>query len=414
MSASPVRDVAVDRCVGGVTPTGLRVVAQHVPGSRCVGVTLVVGCGFVDERVGQAGYAHLIEHLLHQWSTGPGGDFLDAQVHRRGGMSNSRTYRHHTEYTAVAPASEVIWTSASHRLVWPRLDDEAVAAEVRVIAREVDEVTLDRPLGAFPWLQLPDALFTSYRETHDPFTKTAPVTGSEDGGLRELFERTYTPGRAVLAVVGAIEPDAVLADLDAARVESTDAELVATRVPVDRCRSDLPRHLVRVDGRLPGTARAEARELDLPRDISWRAAAMVAAEVLSEQGGPTFSIGLFGPLRGPDCSLLVGTELTPLSPVSTDRDRGVAVTSAVERAAEHPPAYDEIERARGNVRFAIESEFAGCASHSAFLAREQLFGYPPNTLLAAVDALDLEQVVAVLSIAANSDAGSVTITGRAS
>jgi predicted Zn-dependent peptidase len=69
---------------------------------------------------------------------------------------------------------------------------------------------LNRPYGAFPWLQLPQIAFESFANTHDGYGSFVDLESSTVDDATDFFSRYYAPGNAVLCIGG---------DLDVAETE---------------------------------------------------------------------------------------------------------------------------------------------------------------------------------------------------
>jgi len=66
---------------------------------------------------------------------------------------------------------------------------------------------LNRPYGAFPWLQLPQIAFESFANTHDGYGSFVDLESSTVADATDFFHRYYAPGNAVLCLGGDLDVD---------------------------------------------------------------------------------------------------------------------------------------------------------------------------------------------------------------
>jgi zinc protease len=64
---------------------------------------------------------------------------------------------------------------------------------------------LNRPYGAFPWLQLPQIAFESFANTHDGYGSFVDLESSTVDDATDFFSRYYAPGNAVLCIGGDLD-----------------------------------------------------------------------------------------------------------------------------------------------------------------------------------------------------------------
>jgi zinc protease len=79
-----------------------------------------------------------------------------------------------------------------------------------VVKEEIRVNVLNRPYGAFPWLQLPPIAFDSFANTHDGYGSFVDLESSTVDDAADFFDKYYAPGNAVLCIGG---------DLDVAETE---------------------------------------------------------------------------------------------------------------------------------------------------------------------------------------------------
>jgi len=193
-------------------PNGLRVVLAPDASAPVVGVSVHYDVGFRSEPEGRTGFAHLFEHLMFQ-----GSESLEKLAHFRhvqssGGTFNGSTHPDYTDYYQVLPSAalERALFLEADRMRAPKITEENLRNQIDVVKEEIRVNVLNRPYGAFPWLQLPQIAFESFANTHDGYGSFVDLESSTVADATDFFSRYYAPGNAVLCVGG---------DLDVAETE---------------------------------------------------------------------------------------------------------------------------------------------------------------------------------------------------
>jgi len=201
---------------------GLLLAVQPLPESPVASVQLWMEAGASDEDPRQAGVAHLVEHMLFKGTARRGIGQAAAEVEALGGDLNAwtswdETVIHATlEAGAATEAVDVVLDMASSSLLdATELDREklVVLEEIRGYEDDPDTVAGDRLLhlvfGPHPYGR--------------PVIGWPATVGALDRASVESFWRThYHPARAILAVAGPIDADALAADV-AQRIASWPA-----------------------------------------------------------------------------------------------------------------------------------------------------------------------------------------------
>lgn len=202
--------------VEGVTeyrlPNGLRVLLapdDAVPRAT-VNITYLVGSR--DEGRGEAGMAHLLEHMQFKGTATLTATALREEFARRGMMANGTTSPDRTNYYATFPSSEdnLEWLlrMEADRMVNSRIEAEDLRSEMPVVLNEM-EIGQTRPDRVL--LQALNA--TAY--AWHPYGK-ANIGTREDVEhvsipmLRAFYRRYYQPDNAVLLIGGKFDLDWVL------------------------------------------------------------------------------------------------------------------------------------------------------------------------------------------------------------
>src|SRR5687767_7956482 len=143
---------------------GLRVVLQPDRTAPAVAVLVRYDVGFRSEPEGRTGFAHLFEHLMFEGSTS-----LEKLRHAQLVQSNGGTFNGHTTPDATvyfeqlpAGALELGLFLEADRMRAVRLNEETMANQIAVVKEEIRVNVLNRPYGGFPWIKLPEVLYSTF------------------------------------------------------------------------------------------------------------------------------------------------------------------------------------------------------------------------------------------------------------
>ncbi len=210
----------------GVLPNGMRYVLMRHAGAgdakTGLSVRLHLDAGSSAEAPGQAGYMHLIEHMIFHGSANlPKGALLTLLPHaglRRWSDFGATTSYDETVYALelgkadarARTAALMVMREVCSHLRFGRAAVRGAKADVRSEIRARDAVA--------------DRIATAQNEFFVPGTPIArgPVAGTDGsvaraGGsaLSKLYARTYVPARTTLVMVGDFDPDAAEAEIGA-------------------------------------------------------------------------------------------------------------------------------------------------------------------------------------------------------
>jgi zinc protease len=193
-----------------VLPNGLRVVVAPRPVGLAA-VYLWIDAGSADERPGEHGAAHFLEHMLFKGTSRRGIGEAAAAIEALGGDLNAFTTQDVTvlHATVLAPglatALDIIADMAREGV----LDPVEIARERDVVLEEI------RGYDSMPDELLHEAVAAA-AFPGDPYGR--PIAGSAaevaalpDAALRTFWEREWGADRAILSVVGEVDPAEVVA-----------------------------------------------------------------------------------------------------------------------------------------------------------------------------------------------------------
>jgi predicted Zn-dependent peptidase len=205
-------------------------------------------------------------------------------VQAAGGTFNGSTHQDYTNYFQALPAEalERALFLEADRMAAPAITEENLRNQIDVVKEEIRVNVLNRPYGAFPWLQLPQIAFDSFANTHDGYGSFVDLESSTVADATDFFSRYYAPGNAVLCVGGDLD----VADTEKL-IERWFAAVPARPVPAlpdtGEPRPTTARSAVVEDPLAPAPAVALGwRVPDPVRDFDHYLGTVLLAELLSE------------------------------------------------------------------------------------------------------------------------------------
>jgi predicted Zn-dependent peptidase len=183
---------------------GLRVVLSRDTTAPTAGVGVYYHIGFRNEPRNRTGFAHLFEHLMFQGSGNLGKLEFIKLIESNGGVLNGSTRFDFTNYYEVVPSNTlepVLWAEAD-RMKGLAIDTANLKNQQDVVKNEVRVNVLNQPYGSFPWIDLPMAANENWFNAHNFYGDMGDLEAATLDDAREFSRRYYSPGNAVLVVVG--------------------------------------------------------------------------------------------------------------------------------------------------------------------------------------------------------------------
>jgi predicted Zn-dependent peptidase len=343
-----------------VLPSGVRILSEHVPGSRSLTIGYWVAVGSRDEQPGHFGSTHFLEHLLFKGTQKRTALDIAVAFDSVGGEHNAMTAKEYTCYYAkvqdrdLSMAVEVLTDMLTSSLLDPvefenergvileelamADDDPADVANERFFEAVLGEHPLGRPIGGSP-------------ETIQAATR---------GAVLEHYRANYRPQDLVVTVAGAVDHDVLVAavtralalagwDLSeyAAPVERRTGHpaVISQGKPVTIVRRPLEQANLLIG--VPGLVAADDRRVTMSVLNSIFGGGMSSRlfQEVREKRGLAYSVysfapgysdaGLFGMYAG--CTPVKAGQVVEL------------MMSELHRLAEHGVTADEMKRASGQL-----------------------------------------------------------------
>lgn len=192
-------------------PNGLRVLVVPMPQRVSFSASFSVKVGSRDEREGEVGIAHFLEHMTfkggRRWTTAQS---VSAAIEEIGGVINAATDREETSYWAKVPAHS--WTTALDVLAdivtSPHLADDEIPKEKHVVIEEI-RMYRDSPQDYVEAL-FDEALWPHHALGRDIAGDEESVMQITPSKVRAFHASYYIPGTSVLCVAGACDPSEII------------------------------------------------------------------------------------------------------------------------------------------------------------------------------------------------------------
>ncbi len=204
-AAEPTKQASVEGFTEYLLENGLRVVIFPEPSKAKVTVNMTVLVGSRHEGYGEAGMAHLLEHMLFKPT--PSHPKPDQELESRGAKYNGTTWVDRTNYYETLPASDqnLEWAIAweADRLVNCPIKAEDLASEMTVVRNEF-EMGENNPAAV-----LEQRMFAAAYEWHNYGKSTignrADIERVPVENLRSFYKKFYRPDNVVLFIGGRLD-----------------------------------------------------------------------------------------------------------------------------------------------------------------------------------------------------------------
>lgn len=195
-------------------PTGLTIVSDSMPHLQTASLGVWVGSGSRDEQSNEHGISHLLEHMAFKGTKRRTSRQIAEEIEAVGGDINAATSFETTAYFAsVLKADMPLAVDVlSDILTNPTFEPSELKREQNVIVQEIG-ATEDAPDDlVFDYLQ--SIAFPNQPMGRSILGTPETVCSFEDDNLRTYLARNYRAPDMVVAATGAIEHEAVVAEVE--------------------------------------------------------------------------------------------------------------------------------------------------------------------------------------------------------
>lgn len=189
---------------------GLRVVVIRNSLAPVTTVEMNFLVGGDETPAGFPGMAHAQEHMAFRGCSGMTADQTAAIYAQLGGRNNADTQQNITQYFATVPAADLDIALQAQAVCLRGIDDsqQEWAQERGAIEQEVAR-DLSNPTYKFI-NRLNQDLFAGTPYAHDPLGTKSSFDATTGEMLKDFYKKWYSPGDAILVIVGDIDPTSTL------------------------------------------------------------------------------------------------------------------------------------------------------------------------------------------------------------
>ncbi len=265
---------------------GLRVVIVRNTLAPVVTVEMNFMVGGNETPVRFPGSAHALEHMAFRGCEGMTADQTSAIYAQLGGQNNADTQQNITQFYATVPAADIN-VALQAQAACLRGVDVAAAEWAQEKGAIVQEVQRDLSNPTYKFIsRLNEDMFAGTPYAHDPLGTRASFEATTAESLSNFYKQWYTPGNAILVIVGDVDAAATLTKVkelfggikDHPLPARPEVKLGALKQETFTLNSNLPYVLGFIAYRLPGT---ESRDY---------AAVQILGDVLGSQRGDLYAM----------------------------------------------------------------------------------------------------------------------------
>lgn len=396
-------------------PNGVRVVTEQVSSVRSAAIGVWVGTGSRQEKAGEGGSAHFIEHMLFKGTESRTAADIARETDGIGGQINAFTTKECTCYYArvldshVEQVLDILWDMVYHS----RFDQNDVETERGVILEEIG-MYQDTPDDLCA-----ERLFASVyggSSLGKPILGKAATLGKFTGDyLRDYQKRHYLPSNTVVSLSGSF-PDSVVeeicarfATLEGGKAPKYRAATYKPSVTVKKKATE-QNHLTLA---FPGLSYLSPQRFTLQLLSSILGGGMSSRmfQEVREKRGLCYSIYSYG----------AGHEDTGVFNIATALNREMeskalgTICDVIDRFVEHGPEQEELDRAREQSKANVLMGMESTQSRMSHMGRSLLFAgeiLSPEDIIDAYDSVTRQDVTDLAQEMFRFDQASLSAVGK--
>jgi zinc protease len=359
-------------------PNGLTVLVRRDSSAPVVAIVTWVRAGYFDETDDVVGIAHVLEHMFFKGTPDRGVGEIARQTKAAGGYLNAATIYDHTVYYTVLPASgfarglEIQHDAYANSLI----DADELRRELEVIIEEARRKE-DTP-GAVLVETLNEVLHDQHRIRRWRIGREAGLRALTRQQLLSFYRNFYRPGNTVLSIVGDIDPDEALAQVEARYGTLEAGEPHRTPGPHEHgapgfrhreWSGDITRTHLAMGWRVPGTLHPDAPVLDMLSLTLGGGRASRLYRAVRERGLAS-SVGAYNYTPTETGVFVIHAETDPDGALDAAR----AIADQVQRVRDGDIGQFEVERARRLVESQWLRRFEDMDGQANYLAEWEALG----------------------------------------
>ncbi len=197
-----------------VLSSGMMLITERMPEVRSVSLGFWVGTGSRDERPGEEGISHFLEHLLFKGTPTRSARSIAEDTDAVGGDMNAYTTKEYTTfYMRLLGENLDLGLEILSDIMWnPALREEEVDAERQVILEEV-LMHRDEPADVV-YENLSSALFPHHPLGREVLGIPEVISSLSVAEIRQFLDHHYRPGNIVVSAAGDVDHEAIAEGLE--------------------------------------------------------------------------------------------------------------------------------------------------------------------------------------------------------
>ena len=398
-----------------ILSSGVRVIADPVPGARTFALAVAIDGGARHEPEGRGGWSHLLEHMVFKGAGDMDAREIVERIERDGGSINASTGHERTVFEVrgmdgALPTAVQVLADLVQR---PWLDAQELEREKEVIAQEIAEAFDTPDDHVFDMAQ--GRAFADQGLGRPILGSVEQLAAADRDALEAWRAGLYAPGGVVVAASGAVAPQALIEAVESRFAAGPPAE----REPASRAAftGGHARQARRIEQAnlvflLPGCGAADAHlpAFRLLAEILGGGMASRLFQEAREKRGLAYAVDAWQDSYAETGLLGVFAGCAP------ERAEELARVCAGELAdlASAGPTSAEMSRAKAVLKAGLWMSEESLASRAGRLATQTLvYGAPRRTedLAAALDACTVEDVRAAAARVLDSRAAASAVLG---
>ncbi|MFC1845650.1 M16 family metallopeptidase [Candidatus Dependentiae bacterium] len=194
-----------------VLPNGMTVLVRVIHTIPKVSIQMWYNVGSRDERDGEKGIAHLIEHMIFKGTEKLSESDIDVIVHKLSGSSNAFTTLDFTGYKFNMPTHhwKKILPVIADCMVNASFKDEHLNSEMKAVIQELKMIN-DQHLRSLAF-DLLGLMFAGHPYHYPLIGYKQDLWSVRGADLRAFYKKHYMPNNATLVVVGDVDHEEVFA-----------------------------------------------------------------------------------------------------------------------------------------------------------------------------------------------------------
>lgn len=211
--------------------SGVRLVYERIPHFRSVSVGVWVGTGSVDEKEGEHGLSHILEHMVFKGTESHSAAGLAFTIDSVGGNINAFTSKELTCYYAkvadehLPVAIDILYELAMR----PTLHEDDMLRERQVILEEISMIE-DTPEDLVQDL-IGEAFFSGHNLANS-ISSTAEIVAAYDiRHVQNYYKTHYVPANMVISVAGNFDEEQLKSEIGKRFGQYAAAEPAIKEIP---------------------------------------------------------------------------------------------------------------------------------------------------------------------------------------